>query len=162
MKARLNTLMGQAQQELNSFGDSAIFGDKNQVWDCNPHTLSSAYRRTARGLDIASHDSICSRLRGLDRRYKSWRFNEITFWWCPNILHFQRHFWSCTRLYRCHSQFGKSRYSHCDPQFDGSSTNPLCARNGIRSTRKTSNQTPGGSKSSMCRVGLWGTCEDMP
>lgn len=33
MKARLNTLMGQAQQELNSFGDSAIFGDKNQVSD---------------------------------------------------------------------------------------------------------------------------------
>lgn len=31
MKARLNTLMGQAQQELNSFGDSAVFGDKNQV-----------------------------------------------------------------------------------------------------------------------------------
>lgn len=31
MKARLNTLMGQAQQELNSFGDSAIYGDKNQV-----------------------------------------------------------------------------------------------------------------------------------
>ncbi|KAH0836843.1 Dynamin central region-domain-containing protein [Lanmaoa asiatica] len=30
MKARLNTLMGQAQQELNSFGDTAIFGDKNQ------------------------------------------------------------------------------------------------------------------------------------
>ena len=36
MKARLNTLMGQAQQELNSFGDSAIFGDKNQV----PYLLS--------------------------------------------------------------------------------------------------------------------------
>ncbi|KAF8909264.1 Dynamin central region-domain-containing protein [Gymnopilus junonius] len=31
MKARLNTLMGQAQQELNSFGDAAIFGDKNQL-----------------------------------------------------------------------------------------------------------------------------------
>jgi len=31
MKARLNTLMGQTQQELNSFGDSAVFGDKNQV-----------------------------------------------------------------------------------------------------------------------------------
>ncbi|KAI6023801.1 dynamin protein dnm1 [Pisolithus microcarpus] len=30
MKARLNTLMGQAQQELNSFGDAAVFGDKNQ------------------------------------------------------------------------------------------------------------------------------------
>ena len=31
MKARLNTLMGQAQQELNSFGDAAIYGDRNQV-----------------------------------------------------------------------------------------------------------------------------------
>ena len=31
MKAKLNTLMGQAQQELNSFGDSAIYGDANQV-----------------------------------------------------------------------------------------------------------------------------------
>ncbi|KAF8335089.1 dynamin 1-like protein [Amanita rubescens] len=30
MKARLNALMGQAQQEPNSFGDAAIFGDKNQ------------------------------------------------------------------------------------------------------------------------------------
>ncbi|KAJ7623584.1 Dynamin central region-domain-containing protein [Roridomyces roridus] len=30
MKARLNTLMGQAQQELNSFGDSESFGDQNQ------------------------------------------------------------------------------------------------------------------------------------
>ncbi|KAI0758587.1 P-loop containing nucleoside triphosphate hydrolase protein [Irpex lacteus] len=30
MKAKLNTLMGQAQQELNSFGDSAIYGDANQ------------------------------------------------------------------------------------------------------------------------------------
>ena len=32
MKARLNTLMGQAQQELNSFGDEAIYGDTNQVF----------------------------------------------------------------------------------------------------------------------------------
>jgi len=31
MKARLNTLISQAQQELNSFGDSAAFGDTNQV-----------------------------------------------------------------------------------------------------------------------------------
>ncbi|EPQ56201.1 hypothetical protein GLOTRDRAFT_115554 [Gloeophyllum trabeum ATCC 11539] len=30
MKARLNTLIGQAQQELNSFGDPSLFGDKNQ------------------------------------------------------------------------------------------------------------------------------------
>ncbi len=33
MKAKLNTLVGQAQQELNSFGDAAIFGDTNQVSD---------------------------------------------------------------------------------------------------------------------------------
>lgn len=31
MKARLNTLMGQAQQELNAFGDAAVYGDANQV-----------------------------------------------------------------------------------------------------------------------------------
>ena len=31
MKARLNTFMGQAQQELNSFGDEAIYGDTNQA-----------------------------------------------------------------------------------------------------------------------------------
>ncbi|KAN0107174.1 Dynamin central domain containing protein [Russula decolorans] len=30
MKSRLNTLMGQAQQDLNSFGDEAIYGDTNQ------------------------------------------------------------------------------------------------------------------------------------
>lgn len=35
MKARLNTLMGQAQQELNSFGDAAIYGDANQVSLCH-------------------------------------------------------------------------------------------------------------------------------
>jgi dynamin 1-like protein len=48
MKARLNTLMGQAQQELNSFGDAAIFGDKNQVGftlhctiECHPNVCFS-------------------------------------------------------------------------------------------------------------------------
>ena len=30
MKACLNSLMGQAQQELNSLGDEALFGDRNQ------------------------------------------------------------------------------------------------------------------------------------
>ncbi|KAH6915673.1 dynamin protein dnm1 [Coprinopsis sp. MPI-PUGE-AT-0042] len=30
MKARLNTLIGQAQQELNSYGDAASYGDANQ------------------------------------------------------------------------------------------------------------------------------------
>jgi dynamin 1-like protein len=31
MKARLNTLMGQAQQELDTFGDEAVYGDSNQA-----------------------------------------------------------------------------------------------------------------------------------
>ena len=31
MKARLNTLMGQTQQELSTFGDEAMYGDTNQV-----------------------------------------------------------------------------------------------------------------------------------
>jgi len=30
-KARLNTLMGQARQELSSFGDEALFGDKGAI-----------------------------------------------------------------------------------------------------------------------------------
>ena len=47
MKACLNTLMDQAQQELNSFGDSAILGDVNQVWDPSSRTASSAYRQMA-------------------------------------------------------------------------------------------------------------------
>ena len=41
MKARLNTLMGQAQQELNSFGDAAIYGDANQV--CPDISSSGSY-----------------------------------------------------------------------------------------------------------------------
>ena len=43
MKARLNTLMGQAQQELDMFGDEAIYGDTNQVFpSVRAHLTSSA------------------------------------------------------------------------------------------------------------------------
>jgi dynamin 1-like protein len=31
MKARLNTLMGQTQQELNSFGDATFLGEQHRV-----------------------------------------------------------------------------------------------------------------------------------
>lgn len=31
MKARLNTLMGQTQQELNALGDTSFLGDQHQV-----------------------------------------------------------------------------------------------------------------------------------
>lgn len=31
MKARLNTLMGQTQQELNAFGDATFLGEQHRV-----------------------------------------------------------------------------------------------------------------------------------
>jgi hypothetical protein len=54
--------MGQAQQELNSFGDSAIFGDKNQVRDLPsalPHLILFT---TARLPHPAAHDPVCTGL----------------------------------------------------------------------------------------------------
>jgi hypothetical protein len=42
MKARLNTLMGQAQQELDTFGDEAIYGDTNQARSLRASDPSSA------------------------------------------------------------------------------------------------------------------------
>lgn len=48
MKAKLNTLMGQARQELNSFGDAAIFGDRNQVSKYRKFTMHSADDLAAR------------------------------------------------------------------------------------------------------------------
>jgi hypothetical protein len=63
MKARLNTLMGQAQQELNSFGDAAIFGDKNQVYRLEHRLTNPTHRRsTARFPCSTPHDTICERL----------------------------------------------------------------------------------------------------
>jgi hypothetical protein len=51
MKARLITLMGQAQQELNLFGDeAAIYGDSNQV---RPSCLRSSPFLTTRDVTTA-------------------------------------------------------------------------------------------------------------
>lgn len=47
MKARLNTFMGQAQQELNSFGDEAIYGDTNQARPSYPSSFSFLSNRMA-------------------------------------------------------------------------------------------------------------------
>jgi hypothetical protein len=71
MKARLNTLMGQAQQELNLFGDAAIFGDKNQVvsFSCSFRDKIVEKNHVARRHGFTVDDSICSRLYFLDRRY---------------------------------------------------------------------------------------------
>lgn len=35
MKARLNTLMGQTQQELNAFGDATFLGEQHRVSHIN-------------------------------------------------------------------------------------------------------------------------------
>lgn len=35
MKARLNTLMGQTQQELNAFGDATFLGEQHRVRLCS-------------------------------------------------------------------------------------------------------------------------------
>jgi dynamin 1-like protein len=43
MKARLNTLMGQTQQELNALGDTSLLGGQHQVTDvCLPNRGSRA------------------------------------------------------------------------------------------------------------------------
>lgn len=58
MKARLNTLMGQAQQELNSFGDAAIFGDKNQVGGSFNVACLDTYRLLARSVNPTAYEPI--------------------------------------------------------------------------------------------------------
>jgi hypothetical protein len=73
MKARLNTLMGQAQQELDTFGDEAIYGDTNQVFLSAPRLSSSLIAmscQTARWTRPPAHDSICPRLCHVYRGYK--------------------------------------------------------------------------------------------
>lgn len=63
MKARLNTLMGQAQQELNSFGDAAVYGDKNQVHNRESFTYDGgADTLLARRVNTSVNDPVCARL----------------------------------------------------------------------------------------------------
>lgn len=42
MKARLNTLMGQTQQELNAFGDATFLGEQHRVSEMMIETRSSS------------------------------------------------------------------------------------------------------------------------
>jgi dynamin 1-like protein len=71
MKARLNTLMGQAQQELNSYGDSAAFGDSNQACHPTSHVrLSSDTTTIARSFDSSFDDAVRPRLRFIYRGHE--------------------------------------------------------------------------------------------
>ncbi|PIL30281.1 transporter [Ganoderma sinense ZZ0214-1] len=75
MKARLNTLMGQAQQELNSFGDAAIYGDKNQQGALILRLMTQFARDFVASIDGTSMDISTKELSGGARIY--YIFNDV-------------------------------------------------------------------------------------
>ncbi|KAF8075249.1 Dynamin central region-domain-containing protein [Lyophyllum atratum] len=75
MKARLNTLMGQAQQELNSFGDSAIFGDKNQQGALVLRLMTQFARDFVSSIEGTKVDISTKELSGGARIY--YIFNDV-------------------------------------------------------------------------------------
>ncbi|KAF9266666.1 hypothetical protein L218DRAFT_743261 [Marasmius fiardii PR-910] len=75
MKARLNTLMGQAQQELNSFGDAAIFGDKNQQGALILRLMTQFARDFVASIEGTNVDISTKELSGGARIY--YIFNDV-------------------------------------------------------------------------------------
>ncbi|KAF8643005.1 hypothetical protein AX16_009250 [Volvariella volvacea WC 439] len=75
MKARLNTLMGQAQQELNSFGDAAIFGDSNQQGALVLRLMTQFARDFVASIEGTKVDISTKELSGGARIY--YIFNDI-------------------------------------------------------------------------------------
>ncbi|KAJ8487215.1 hypothetical protein ONZ45_g14418 [Pleurotus djamor] len=75
MKARLNTLMGQAQQELNSFGDAAIFGDKNQQGGLILRLMTQFARDFVSSIEGTNVDISTKELSGGARIY--YIFNDV-------------------------------------------------------------------------------------
>ncbi|TFY55695.1 hypothetical protein EVG20_g9226 [Dentipellis fragilis] len=75
MKARLNTLMGQAQQELNSFGDSAIYGDSNQQGALVLRLMTQFARDFVSSIEGTNVDISTKELSGGARIY--YIFNDI-------------------------------------------------------------------------------------
>ncbi|CDO69709.1 hypothetical protein BN946_scf184851.g97 [Trametes cinnabarina] len=75
MKARLNTLMGQAQQELNSFGDAAIYGDKNQQGGLILRLMTQFARDFVASIEGTSVDISTKELSGGARIY--YIFNDV-------------------------------------------------------------------------------------
>lgn len=129
MKARLNTLMGQAQQELNSFGDAAIFGDQNQV----PSPLPSQYPKhkannpPARRPYPPPHDPIRPRLRLLHRRHLPLHLHKGTLRRRADLLHLQRRLRLHPRLHRRHAEPRFPGHSYGDKKLDGSETESVRA-----------------------------------
>ncbi|KIK56979.1 hypothetical protein GYMLUDRAFT_1011831 [Collybiopsis luxurians FD-317 M1] len=75
MKARLNTLMGQAQQELNSFGDEAVFGDKNQQGALILRLMTQFARDFVSSIEGTNVDISTKELSGGARIY--YVFNDV-------------------------------------------------------------------------------------
>ncbi|KIM90252.1 hypothetical protein PILCRDRAFT_59903 [Piloderma croceum F 1598] len=75
MKARLNTLMGQAQQELNSFGDSAVYGDKNHQGQLILRLMTQFARDFVSSIEGTNVDISTKELSGGARVY--YIFNDI-------------------------------------------------------------------------------------
>ncbi|TDL26594.1 hypothetical protein BD410DRAFT_741947 [Rickenella mellea] len=75
MKARLNTLMGQTQQELNSFGDSASFGDTNSQGALVLRLMTQFARDFVSSIDGTSLDISTKELSGGARIY--YIFNDV-------------------------------------------------------------------------------------
>lgn len=75
MKARLNTLMGQTQQELNSFGDVAIFGDPNQQGALVLRLMTQFARNFVSSIEGTSINISTKELSGGARIY--YIFNDV-------------------------------------------------------------------------------------
>ncbi|KAH9958840.1 dynamin protein dnm1 [Russula dissimulans] len=75
MKARLNTLMGQTQQELNSFGDEAIYGDANQQGALILRLMTQFARDFVTSIEGTNVDISTKELSGGARIY--YIFNDV-------------------------------------------------------------------------------------
>ncbi|KAF7317763.1 Dynamin-related protein DNM1 [Mycena kentingensis (nom. inval.)] len=75
MKARLNTLMGQAQQELNSFGDSDSFGGPNQQGALILRLMTQFARDFVASIEGTKVDVSTKELSGGARIY--YIFNDV-------------------------------------------------------------------------------------
>ncbi|KAI0258651.1 Dynamin central region-domain-containing protein [Gloeopeniophorella convolvens] len=75
MKARLNTLMGQAQQELDSFGDEAIYGDANQQGGLVLRMMTQFARDFVTSIEGTNVDISTKELSGGARIY--YIFNDV-------------------------------------------------------------------------------------
>ncbi|TFK21843.1 dynamin protein dnm1 [Coprinopsis marcescibilis] len=75
MKARLNTLIGQAQQELNSYGDAAIYGDNNQQGALVLRLMTQFARDFVSSIEGTKVDISTKELSGGARIY--YIFNDV-------------------------------------------------------------------------------------